>query len=50
MKTRLWYLAHWAFLPLHRLGFSRPMGWAHVNWLRSHCRDIERKFAGAKQP
>lgn len=38
--TRFWFALEWAFAPLYRAGWTRPLRWAHVKGLRSYCRDI----------
>lgn len=36
MKIGFWAAMQWVFLPLYRLGWQKPMGWANTN----HCKAI----------
>lgn len=36
MRIRFWAAMQYVFLPLYRLGWRRPMGWANTK----HCQAI----------
>jgi hypothetical protein len=39
-----WDWLQWLFFPLYRLGWTKPMGWAHVNYCKAAANDAFRKY------
>ena len=48
MRAAFWYWTMWAMLPLYRLGWERPMGWANVRYCRAVAADAFRKYGREK--
>jgi len=42
--VRFWDWMQWAVLPLYRLGWYRPMGWANTRYCRAIARAAFKKY------
>lgn len=43
-----WDWLQWLFYPLYRLGWRKPMGWAHINYCQTIANEAFRKYGEKK--